>query len=363
MNYIIVGRPNVGKTSIFNFLIGRNEGVVRDEYGTTVDLRSNVINGVRLWDSPGIEKVEKWPIDPDLVLFVIDNVALNCDKEMFLRLKRTGKKIITIVNKIDLGIEDYSFFGEHILVSISKKIGVRSLFDIFVQESDAPRKKIWAVIGRPNVGKSSLINILFGADLHKVEDKAGTTREFLPVDIDETVFLDTPGQNRQIAMPRNWNVFGVIVVVDVIKARQDLRLIGMAVEHKKPVLVVINKIDLAFENEYIAIEQKIKQLFDVPIVRISCLKPAKIKQLLENQMRHLEEKFVSRIKTSELNVWANEIKKVEPRLKYISQVETAPPLFFLDARVTVDIERMMRRRLIRHFGLLGIPIGFTFAGR
>jgi GTP-binding protein len=367
-NYILVGRPNVGKSSIFNFLIKKNEAIVRDEDGTTQDWRSKKIGNITLWDTPGIFKLEELPpCKVDKIFFVIENNVIDYDRKLFIELKRKFD-VVVIVNKIDLEksmyhSENFSFFGEVLKISLKSRIGLHVLADTFFEDYvniQEDEKKTWAIIGKPNVGKSSLVNLLAKKYVNKVADYNGTTKEFLPVHIDEKILLDTPGQRRRALFPRYENIFGIIFVIDLKQERQDLRLIGMTVDRRKPIIIVINKIDLAKKDEVKKVEDSIKKFWDIPIIKMSCLRKKGFNSILEN-IELIEENFYKRIKTAQLNAWLNaEIKSVEPRLKFISQIEVGPPRFFVDFKLEDHKERMLKRRLAKKFGFEGVNIEIRY---
>ncbi|WP_342262197.1 GTPase [Alphaproteobacteria bacterium endosymbiont of Tiliacea citrago] len=364
-NIFLVGRPNVGKSSIFNFLLSKNEAITRDEDGTTLDWRSHKIGNITLWDTPGVFKFENLPAKVDYIYFVVENVLLDYDKKLYLELKSKFENILVIVNKIDKGEDfDYSFFDQHIKISLRSRFNIYKLKDMFMdhyKETPSLEKKIWAVMGKPNVGKSSLINSLLKFDLHKVKDEDGTTKEFLPVDIDDNVLLDTPGQRHNAFFPRYNNVFGIMVITNLENEKQDFRMINLAIKRNKPVFLVINKIDLINNNKKLAeIKNKYERIFNIPILCISCLTKVNLHSI-RNLMKSMESSFYKRISTSTLNTWlVSYIKPLEPKIKFISQIETAYPKFFINSEIARDKEIMLKKKLSNHFGFCGIPMKIIF---
>lgn len=364
-NIFLVGRPNVGKSSLFNFLISKTEAVVKDAEGTTIDWRSHRIGNIVLWDTPGTFKYELLPAKVDCIYFVIENFILDYDKKLYLELKARFSNILVIINKIDQGEDfDYSFFEPYIKISLRSRFNIFQLKSQFMDhyvEIESVEKKTWAIMGKPNVGKSSLINALLNFDLHKVEDFEGTTKEFLPVDIEDNVLLDTPGQRHKALFPKYSNVFGIIVVTDLRNEKQDLRMINLAIKRNKPVILLINKIDLLDRPKTLQlIKDKFSHLFNIPILCISCLKKIGINKTID-LIKKLEKNYYKRIPTGALNKWLQEnIKPIEPKLKFISQVETAYPQFFINSEITVDKEKMLKKRLSNHFDFVGIPIKILY---
>ena len=363
-NIVLIGRPNVGKSSVFNFLVNITEAYVKDEEGTTLDWRSKKVDNIRFWDTPGVFDVKHLPpCEIHEVFFVVENNILNIDKQLFLLLKRKFKNIFVLVNKVDKGVEDYSFFGDCLEISVTSRYNLRKLVDHVnknKKNEEEVDKKIWAILGRPNVGKSTLVNKFLNKDLHKVEDKEGTTKEFLPVDFDEKVLLDTPGQRRRAKFPHYSNVFGVMFVTDLRNEKHDYKVINMLIKRNKPVFVVLNKIDLEKNNEIKTIEAKFKKFFDIPILKISCQKGTGIKNV-QKQIDIMEANYSKRINTSVLNEWlTREVKRVEPRVKFITQVATSFPKFFVDYQLETHKEKMLKRKLMRDFGFLGIPVEIKY---
>lgn len=360
-NVFLVGRPNVGKSSIFNFLLSKNEAIVKDEEGTTCDWRSKKVGNIVLWDTPGTFHFESLPAVPEYIYFVIENIVLDYDKKFYLELKSKFKNILVIINKIDKGEDfDYSFFDNHIKISLRSRFNIFHLKSMFLDnyiDTSSDEKKTWAIMGRPNVGKSSIINSLLNYDLHKVQDFEGTTKEFLPVDFDYNVLLDTPGQRHGAFFPRYNNVFGIIVISDVNSEKQDLRMINLAIKRNKPIFLVINKIDLIDNKKDLeGVKARFARIFNIPIIFTSCLDKIGIHKIFEH-IKHLESSFYKRIPTGLLNTWlSTDIKHVEPKLKFITQIETAYPKFYINCAIAKDKETMLRKRLAAKFGFKGIPI-------
>lgn len=222
------------------------------------------------------------------------------------------------------------------------------------------KNKIWAIVGRPNVGKSTLINKLSKKDIHNVQDFEGTTKEFLPVDFDDKTLLDTPGQRHRAKFPHYSNVFGIIFVTDLRQEKHDYKVLNMLKKRNKPVFVVINKIDLEKNKEIKEKEEKLNKYFDLHIIKISCEKNTGISKV-EKIINTIENDYEKRIPTSALNSWLQkEIKAIEPRIKFLTQVKTSFPKFFVDYKLETHKEKMLKRRLSRKFGFLSVPIEINY---
>jgi GTP-binding protein len=362
-HFVLIGRPNSGKSSIINFLLKKREAKVRDEEGTTQDWREVKFDGFSIWDTPGVFKIESMPpCEIYKVLFVVENHVLEIDKVLYRKLRSKYDSSV-IVNKIDLGYEDYSYFHDYVAISAKQSINIEGLKRVLEVDrliKDEAKTRLWAFIGKPNVGKSSIINALIKQDRHKVKDEEGTTKEFLPINIDSDYFLDTPGQRGKAEFPQYADVFGLIVVLDLKQERQDLRIIDLAIKRRRPTIIVLNKIDLEDGNKIKTVMDKINLFWDLPIIKTSCIKGRGIEELRRKKEK-MEEVYFSRIKTHDLNEWLNvNIRKVEPKIKYMSQIESAPPKFYIDCELKADKEKMVKRRLAREFGLEGIPILIKF---
>lgn len=365
-NIVILGRPNVGKSSIFNYLISKKEAVVKDFEGTTKDWRNKRIGNLVLWDTPGDFVANVPPIEPDLIYFVVENNILNSDINLYKELLKKYKNILVIINKIDKGTEDYSCFKDYIEISIRNRINLSLLKDHFLtnyEQIDEKEKKIWAIIGKPNVGKSSLVNLLYGKDINKVANENGTTKEYLPIEIDENILLDTPGQRNMVLFPQYSNIFGIIVMLDGVVERQDLRLINLAVERKKPLIVLINKVDMLKKNIIEDSQERISKIWSVNILKTSCLNKAGVKEL-KKTILNMEKMFYERIKTSKLNAWLKEeIHHIIPGLKFMSQIEVSPPVFYCDFKMENHLQKMLKKRLSAKFDFKGIDIKLKFESK
>lgn len=306
MNVAIVGRPNVGKSALFNRLVGRNVAIVHDQPGITRDRISGVSKkGKRpfnVWDTGGIVGVGESELtddvrrvvreamnESDVLLFVVDaKTGLNpIDAEIARLLRKTRKPVVLVTNKIDnekhepLAAEfDSLGFDQNVSISAAHGRGIGELLDQidnFLPENseertsnlEPPTALAIAIVGRPNVGKSSLINAIVEQPRAIVSEIAGTTRDAVDIsfahDDQRFIFIDTAGIRRRGAHSSSVEVFSVmraersikradvcVLIVDLTSGvtAQDKRIAGLIQEARKPCIVVLNKFDLARDNSF-----------------------------------------------------------------------------------------------------------------
>lgn len=389
----IVGRPNVGKSSIFNRLAGEKLAITDDASGITRDrLYSNCewldqefalidTGGIELKDVPFMEEIKaqaQLAIDEaDVIVLVTDGRVgiTNGDQDVVNILHRSKKPIIVAANKIDdvkfmdniyefynLGVEDVY------PVSALHGVGIGDLLDKIIEL--LPEKKIkhyddtieFSIIGQPNVGKSSLTNAILGTERVIVSDIAGTTRDAIDSkftrDGKNYVVIDTAGIRKQGKIYENAEKYSVLraikaverssivlVVLDGTKEveEQDKRIAGYAAEYNKAVIIVVNKWDAVEKDEKSMKEymEKIRSHFVflsyAPIVFVSALKNQRIHTLFE-QITKVYENYTRRVSTSVLNdiLLDASIMNQAPifngdrlKLYYGSQVEVSPPTFVI----------------------------------
>ena len=415
----IVGRPNVGKSSLFNRLIGRREAVVADFPGVTRDAKEGTMlyqnHRITLIDTGGLwsgdeweqairEKAE-WAMEgSQAVIFVLDpREGLSAaDYEVAEWLRRLGKPVILIANKID-SITHNSYlaelwglgFGEPLPVSAEHARGLDDLMDRvleYLPEDDEDIPDIAPIrisfIGRPNVGKSSLLNALTQSERVIVADQPGTTRDSVDVEWDYAgqrfVLVDTAGirkrpetaiedfaiQRSQTAIERS-DVIWLVINADEI-GDHELKLANLAYESGKPVIVVVNKWDLVPDDELKHTEKELNQkLFHIqyaPRVFTSAIHEYGIHEMLAEAMK-LYDKWKARVATAELNRWLGVwlMKQRVPnfqgrnlRMYFMTQVETAPPTFAIfcnrEDYVTRAYEGFLMNRIREDLDLAGVPV-------
>jgi GTP-binding protein len=423
----IVGRPNVGKSTLFNRLVKRRKAIVEDEPGVTRD--RNYAEALYedhpflLIDTGGFEPAAKERIpkqvqeqaevaiqEADLVLFLMDGKeGLNpADIEVAHYLRKVTKPVFYVVNKIDgerqeENVIDFYQLGVPALYSISAEHGrgVADLMDgVFkvltptpLQEEREEGEIRVALVGRPNVGKSSLLNKLIGRPRAVVDSTPGTTRDAIDTPLRREgrkyIFIDTAGIRRKSKVSKRLEKYMTIralkslercdvavILLDGFEGLtdQDARIAEFAEENGRALIFIVNKWDLV-EKETSTLEQykkrirkEIKTLDYVPILFISALTGQRVSKLFETIDAVISE-HRKRIATAKLNQWLQEIFQNNPpplagsrtvKLYYISQVTTAPPTFVLFTNeprgVTEPYLRYLMRQLRERYGFAGAPL-------
>ncbi len=423
---IIVGRPNVGKSTLFNRLCRRRNAIVLDTPGITRDLLYSVVQWknckFQLIDSGGLELFTKDTIvhqikekvlqaikDASLVLYMVDisSVALDVDKEIIQLLKRSNKPIIIVVNKIDnpsLESEGYKFYELGIekvyFISAEHARGIGSLLDgisetipetTFDEEREEEIKI--AVIGRPNVGKSSLVNSILGSDRVLVNEEPGTTRDSVDIifnyNNNKFRLIDTAGIRPKSKLFQKAEIISVLkarksleradIVLLIIDASQgfttqDAALGGLAYKAGRGLLLVVNKWDLIKENSELSknpenyLREKAKFLSYAPIAFVSAKTGENVFELLYLIMQ-IQENQCKRIPTGVLNQFLQKkilqlkppyAKKGAAKIYYLTQINIKPPTFIAFVnyrnRFSTSYINYMKNKLREGFGFRGTPI-------
>ena len=424
MKVAVVGFPNVGKSSLVNRLTGTRDAVVHERAGITRD-RKEVLcewNGRRftLIDTGGMDALDLDPIsgsireqaqaaigDAVVAMLVVDSKAglRPGDQEMADLLRRAGIPVLVAANKCDVVAESpYAAdfhrlgLGEPIPVSAAQGLGTGDLLDQLVTmlpegDDDAEDDEIirLAIIGRPNVGKSTLVNRIVGEDRVIVSDVAGTTRDAidLPIDVDgrRIVLVDTAGIRRQAKVSDSVEYYTVLrsqraveradVALVVCDARdgvtsQDLRIAELAMKAGCATLLALNKWDLApmdengLDHERGKVQQKLRMR--PKVMTISAQGGRNVTRLLAEAVV-LGDRMRERIPTPLLNSFVADVVQIrEPpakqghrlKLLYLAQFETRPPRFALQVnsrqRVTRDYLYFIENRLRERFAFDGVPV-------
>ena len=429
----VVGRPNVGKSTFFNRIIGKRISIVEDTPGVTRDriYAETEWNGVSfaLIDTGGIEPStadvilsqmrEQAQIAmemSDVILFMVDGKEgmTSADREVANMLYRTGKKVVLVVNKIDTGKatdEIYDFYelglGVPYPVSSANMLGLGEVLDEVVEgikELGAPEEEEEsiqvAVIGKPNVGKSSLVNRLLGEERVIVSDIAGTTRDSIdsPFEYNGKKFtlIDTAGIRRRSRVNENIERYSVIRAIAAIErsdvcvlmidaqegvTEQDKKIAGLAHEAGKGVIIVVNQWDL-IEKETNTMKQFTKDIRNelvylsyAPVLFISVVTGQRVDKLMDLVI-NVEEQCSKRVPTGVLNTLISDAilmnqppsdKGKKLKIYYVSQVGVKPPLFSFKINdrelMHFSYSRYLENRIREGFGFEGTPIKFVFRAK
>ena len=423
----IIGKPNVGKSTFFNYLAGSRISIVEDTPGVTRDRIYADTNwrgrNFTLIDTGGIE-----PESEDIILSQMReqaNLAISmanvivfvtdirqgvtaADREIALMLKKSGKPIVLVCNKADNFEKDreeiYEFYnlglGDPFPISASNALGIGDVLDEIYKdfpekedgEDDDTTIKV-AIIGKPNVGKSSLINKLLGENRAIVSDIAGTTRDAIDTNLENEygkyVFIDTAGIRRKNKVKESIEKFSImrtllaveradvcLMMIDALEGvtDQDAKIAGEAHEAGKGIIIVVNKWD-EYEKETGTLEKYKKEIYNklsylsyAPIIFISAKTGQRVNKLFD-LINFVAEQNALRVSTSVLNQVINEaIAIVQPptdkgkRLKifYATQASTKPPTFVIFVNnkelFHFSYERYLVNNIRKEFGLEGTPV-------
>lgn len=430
----VVGRPNVGKSTLFNVLAGERIAIVKDTPGVTRDRiyadASWLDHNFTLIDTGGIEPDSKDIIlsqmreqaqiaidTADVILFLTDvrQGLLDADDKVADLLRRSGKPVVLVVNKVDsfekFMPDVYEFYnlgiGEPIPISSSSKLGIGDLLDEVVkhfpqeleEEQEDSRPKV-AVVGKPNVGKSSLINRLLGEERVIVSDIAGTTRDAIDTEViwkdREYIFIDTAGLRRKSKVKEELERFSIIravtaveradVVVIVIDAtegvtEQDAKIAGIAHERGKGIIIAVNKWDAIEKNDKTIYKhtERIRQILSfMPYAEIMFIsaKTGQRTGKIFDMIRMVMENNSMRISTGVLNEIVTEAVAMQQppsdkgkRLKiyYSTQVSVKPPTFviFVNEKQLMHFSyvRYLENRIRDAFGFRGTSLKFIIRER
>ncbi len=425
----IVGRPNVGKSTLFNRLIGQRKAIVHDQSGVTRDRHY----GNSFWNDRDFTVIDTGgyiPHDEDVmlagireqvhialeeseaVLFVVDVMSgiTDLDQAMADILRQQKKPVFLVVNKADNqerawnSSEFYSLGFENLFpISSINGTGTGELLDALVQdlpepkpveESDVPKI---AIVGRPNVGKSSYVNALLNHDRSIVTDIAGTTRDTINSEFSykdqKFILMDTAGLRRRTKVKENIEFYSTlrtmrslmecdvaVLLIDAVQGfeAQDIRVLSEAERFNKGIIIVLNKWDLVEKEtntlkEYVeAIYSRIRMMQYVPVLSISAKNKKRIYNVLDHVIQVLENRK-RKITTSELNTFIEKIKQERPlpysrghqlKLNYGTQVKQNPPVFsfFMNKpkELPVNYRRYIENKLRENYNFEGVPITMVF---
>ncbi len=423
----IVGRPNVGKSTLFNALAGERISIVEDHPGVTRDRiyadMTWLNHTFSLIDTGGIDIDSKdkmlkhmkeqaqIAIDTaDIILFLVDvkQGLVDSDFKVADMLRRSGKPIVLAVNKVDnfdkYMPDVYEFFnlgiGEPHPVSASSKLGLGDMLDSVlehlnreeIEEQDDDRPRI-AVVGRPNVGKSSLINYMLGENRVIVSDIAGTTRDAIDTEVvyqdNKYVFIDTAGLRRKSKIKEDLERYSIIRTVAAIErsdivilmidaeegvTEQDAKIAGIAHDRGRGMIIAVNKWDV-IEKDNHSVKKYTNRIREVlsflpyaEILFISAVTGQRIHKIMDVAQTVIQNHSL-RIHTGVLNeILAEAVALHQPpsdkgkhlRLYYITQVSVKPPTFviFVNSKALMHFsyQRYIENKIRETFGFRGTPI-------
>lgn len=426
----IVGRPNVGKSTLFNKLVGKKISIIEDTPGVTRDRIYGEVNyrgyNFNLIDTGGIDvskelfnneikvQVEIGVIEAEKIIFVVDakeGLTAN-DLEVRDLLRKSGKEVIVAINKVDNKEAEkhlYDFyelgFDKYIEISGEHNKGIADLLDEIVidfkqkEKEETDITKI-CVIGRPNVGKSSLVNALLNEERVIVSNVAGTTRDAIDIDFkydkEDYILIDTAG------MRKKGKVFEAIEKYSLLRSMRaidradicllvinreegiiehDKHIAGYAIEKGKGIIIVVNKWDTVEEkdkdikNFTKELREEFKFIPYAPIVFLSALTKKRIHTLMP-EVKKVKQNIIKEIKTSTLNNIIQEAYQLNPapsykgkRLKiyYVYQTGTKPPKFTFNVNdkglVHFSYERYIENKIRENFDFEGTPIQIQFKNK
>lgn len=427
----IVGRPNVGKSTLFNRLARTKLAIVHDEPGVTRDRHytdtSAFGRAYTLIDTGGFDPESDDPMkagiaghvkaaiaEADVIVFLTDDSLTQADRAAVELLRAANKPVIYAANKADTPRQDADAY-ELYRLGMEKVIPVSALhgrgvgeleasivaalpkFDPTAEEDDEHLTRI-AIVGRPNAGKSSLLNRLLGEERMLVDDRPGTTRDSIDAVVTRTVdgethryvFIDTAGIRKKGRVTKADDAIEGMSVLQAIRsierahvvvlmidakdgvAEQDAKIMGLAEERGRGMIIALNKNDLLAKDEAKRSEElardKISFAPFVPLVRISAKTGRGVPELLR-QVDEVRASFKKRIGTGELNRFFGECLELRPpptmgakapRLYYVTQAEHSPPKFVVITNapdsVHFSYQRFVINQLRKRFGFEGVPI-------
>jgi GTP-binding protein len=424
----IVGRPNVGKSTLYNRLTESRKAIVDDFSGVTrdrhyglaewvgrnftiIDTGGYVANSDDVFEAAIREQVAIAIEEATVILFVVDVTTgiTDLDDEIANLLRKSKKPVFVVVNKVDHGLlqADASIFyslglGEIYNISSMTGSGTGELLDEVIKNfDDEPLEENtlpkYAIVGRPNVGKSSIINSLIGQERNIVTPIAGTTRDSIHIHYNqyghEFMLIDTAGLRKKTKVKENIEFYSVmrtikameeadvvILMLDAVEGleAQDVNIFHLAEKNKKGIVVVVNKWDLIEKNTKTAkvfedtIRQKLAPFTDVPIVFTSVTEKQRVLKVLETADKVYKNRN-KKISTSKLNeVMLPIIENYPPpslkgkyvKIKYITQLKGVAPMFAFFCNLPQYIKepymRFLENKLRENFDFTGVPVQLFF---
>lgn len=421
---VIVGRPNVGKSSLFNRIAGSRKAIVESASGTTRDRLYTDIKWkskhFTIVDTGGFEKTGRTPMsdlvlkqlehavgEADVIFFVTDGTVgiLPQDREFSSRLRKTSKKIYLIVNKIDSraqAAKALDFFelglGDPYAISATNGTGIDKLLDdvaAHIENPDAGNVtesiKV-AIVGRPNVGKSSCLNTILNEERAIVHPMAGTTRDAIDTDFEfngtNYILIDTAGMRHNAKINEAADFYGGVRSKEAIKRcdvalvlidgfdglrEDDTRIIDFCIEEGKALILAVNKWDLTegvdMKDYKDLLVQKMNVIRNYPVIFTSCKTGRNVIRSLD-LVRGVYEKSAVMIKPNELTAMlemlnnAPEIRNKRIKFKYLTQKGVKPPEFVIGAKapgaINTNLKRFTENFLRAAHDFEGVPIRVSF---
>ena len=423
----IVGRPNVGKSTLFNRLVGMRQAIVDDTAGVTrdrhygrcewcgrefsvVDTGGYTTNSDDVFESAIRSQVQIAIDEADLVLFMVEAATgiTDYDAEIADILRRSKKPVVLCVNKVDSGekmFDSYQFYslglGELYSISAANGSGTGDLLDAVVaalpeeEEQEDPHAGLprITIVGKPNVGKSSLTNALLGQERNIVTPVAGTTRDAIETYYNkyghEFMLVDTAGIRRKTKVHEDLEFYSVmrsiraiehadicILMIDATTGMeaQDMNIFNLIVKNRKGCVVVVNKWDLFIKDSNTlrdyseSLKERLAPFNDIPVIFTSVVKMQRIQDVLDAATQ-VYANYSQKIPTARLNeallpvieetpppAWKGKYVKV----KYITQLPTKFPAFAffcnLPQYIKDPYKRFLENQLRKHFNLTGCPV-------
>lgn len=421
----IVGRPNVGKSTLFNRLVERREAIVDPTAGTTrdrhygkaewngrhfsvIDTGGYVQGSDDVFEAEIRKQVTLAIEEADSILFLVDaqHGVTGMDQAVAGMLRRAKKPVLLVANKVDTGdkeiyaAEFYSLgLGEVYSISAQSGAGTGDLLDELVKGFTKPADEVQddlpriAIVGKPNVGKSSLVNTLLGKEQNIVTPVAGTTRDPINTRFNafgfDVMLLDTAGIRKKQKVDEDIEFYSVLRSVRAIEdsdvclllvdardgiQQQDLHIFSMIEKNGKGVVIVVNKWDLVTKETMTTkryeedVRKRLAPFSDVPIVFTSVIEKQRIHKALETAMKVYENRK-RRIPTRQLNdVMLAEVERMPPpmykaksvHIKYVMQLPGVVPAFAffcnLPQYVKDSYTRFLENKLREHYDFTGVPI-------
>ena len=434
----IVGRPNVGKSTLFNRLVGKRLALVDDRPGVTRDRREGEASLIglefRVIDTAGFEDEDPQTLpgrmrqqteaavrDADVALFLIDarEGLTPLDEEIGRWLRAESTPVVVVGNKAESRAGESGLLdafrlglGDPIGISAEHGEGVADLFEVLLplieregdeDDDDEPGEdsplKI-AIVGRPNAGKSTLVNRMLGEERMITGPEAGITRDSISLDWEwngrSVRLVDTAGLRKRSKVEDNLERLSaadtkraidyaevVVLLLDATRGleSQDLRIANQVIEEGRALIIALNKWDVAdqasslFNGVKAALQEGLSQLRDVPLLTVSAKTGKGTDTLLEVAF-DLREAWSRRVPTGELNRWFEAATEANPppapkgkriKLRYVTQVKSRPPSFVVFGNRTDELPESYRRYLVnalrRDLGLGAVPLRLEFRGR